>query len=228
MKNGITPGMKLADLVDLDHNLLSVMSRMGVGLGFGEHTIEEACRLHGVNTDSFLLVCDIYHYDAGKLPAELMSRADVGDIVRYLRNSHRDYTNVSLKNLSSSLSVLMESYDDKTRRMIGRFFGDYEREVQNHFAYEEFTVIPYVESVIAGMPEGGYSIGQFRENHSNIDEKLGDLKNLVMKYLPEMSDQDLRYDVLHQIYHLEKDLAKHTSVEEDVLIPLVKKLESGE
>lgn len=225
MRKGITAGMKLADLIDLDHNLLSVLSRMGVGLGFGEHTIDEACRLHGVNTWSFILVCDIYHFGDVRPSADGMALADVRDIVRYLHNSHVDYTTTSLKNLSRSLSAMMDSFDDKTRSTIERFFGEYEREVQNHFEYEERTVIPYVESVLAGSPEGGYSMETFRQNHSNIDEKLGDLKNLVMKYLPDTGDQSLRYDVLHQIYHLENDLAKHTSVEENVLIPMVKRLE---
>lgn len=219
--------MKLADLIDLDHNLLAVLSRMGVSLGFGEHSIDEACRLHGVNTASFLLVCHAYHDGGGRPSADLMADADVEDILKYLHNSHVDYTTGALRELSDSLMTMMESYDDKTRKTIGRFFGDYVREVRNHFDYEEQTVIPYVESVMAGAPNGGYSMETFRENHGNIDEKLCDLKNLVMKYLPETGEQGARYDVLHQIYHLETDLARHTSVEEDILIPMVKRMEAG-
>ena len=39
----IEPSMKLADLIELNYKLLDVLSRLGIGLGFGEHTIAEAC-----------------------------------------------------------------------------------------------------------------------------------------------------------------------------------------
>ena len=45
----ITPSMKLADLIELNYRLLDVMSRLGVGLGFGEHTIADACRNCGIS-----------------------------------------------------------------------------------------------------------------------------------------------------------------------------------
>ena len=77
--------------------------------------------------------------------------------------------------------------------------------------------------------EGGwqevYSIEQFEENHSNIDETLNDLKNIVMKYLPDTCDTVLRNEVLYRIFRLEEDLLKHTLVEDNILIPLVNKLE---
>ena len=73
--------------------------------------------------------------------------------------------------------------------------------------------------------QAGYSIGQFEKNHSNIDEKLNDLKNIVMKYLPDICDPVLRNDVLYHIFCLEDDLRHHTLIEDNVLVPLVGILE---
>ena len=74
------------------------------------------------------------------------------------------------------------------RDVIMRFFDGYRKEVENHFAYEEDIVFPYVRSVAGGQRIEGYSMETFEENHNNIDEKLNDLRNIVMKYLPPVCD----------------------------------------
>ena len=47
-----------------------------------------------------------------------------------------------------------------------------------------------------------------------------------MKYLPDTCDTVLRNDVLYRIYRLDEDLAKHTIIEDRVLIPIVNKMEA--
>lgn len=221
----INPNMKLADLIDINHNLLAVLSRLDVSLGFGEHTIEQACKLHNVNTEAFLLICNVYTFEDYVPAQSLLDSADVRDIMKYLHNSHVDYTTCSLRQLESLTSKMLEGCPDAQKRMMEKFVDDYQREVRNHFDYEENVVLPYVDDLLRGDGRTGYSIETFEENHGNIEEKLCDLKNLVMKYLPQSCDQALRYDVLHQIYHLEKDLARHTLIENNVLIPMVARME---
>ena len=46
-----------------------------------------------------------------------------------------------------------------------------------------------------------------------------------MKYLPDTCDTVLRNEVLYRIYRLEEDLTKHTLIEDNVLIPVVNKME---
>lgn len=111
------------------------------------------------------------------------------------------------------------------QKIVGRFFGDYKAQVQKHFSYEEKVVFPYVRSLVAGENSQGYSIEKFEENHSNIDETLNDLKNIVMKYIPDTCDMVLRYEVLYGIFRLEEDLKKHTVIEDCVLIPMVNRME---
>jgi regulator of cell morphogenesis and NO signaling len=222
----ISPNMKLADLIDINHNLLAVLSRLEVSLGFGEHTIDEACKLHGVNTEAFLLICNVYNFE-GYVPSQaLLDRADVRDIMKYLHNSHLDYTNTSLRDLESLITKMLVNCPEAQKKLVEKFFNGYQAEVKNHFDYEENTVLPYVKALLEGNRQEGYSIETFEENHGNIEEKLCDLKNIVMKYLPESCDQVLRYEVLHQIYHLEKDLTRHTLIEDNVLIPIVARMEA--
>ena len=70
--------MKVADLVDVNFKLLNVLSRLDISLGFGENTIREMCRKHGIDLNSFLLICSMYTYDNYIPSADLLAGADPG------------------------------------------------------------------------------------------------------------------------------------------------------
>ena len=54
-----------------------------------------------------------------------------------------------------------------------------------------------------------------------MEEKLEDLKNLLLKYMPpECGQQDIARS-LSLIYTLQEDLAKHILVEDGILVPIV-------
>ena len=49
-----------------------------------------------------------------------------------------------------------------------------------------------------------------------------------MKYLPQECDDRQVSEVLFKLYLLEMDLEKHTSIEDDILVPMVNRLEEHE
>ena len=46
--------MKLADVIHHDYNLIPVISRFGIMLGFGDSSIENICNEKQINIDFFL------------------------------------------------------------------------------------------------------------------------------------------------------------------------------
>lgn len=220
--------MKLADMIESNYKLLNVLSRFGISLGFGENTIEHVCNKRKIDTNAFLLICNTYSCP-GYIPSgELLDNADLQDITLYLHNSHLSYMESGIAKLERYTYDLMESCDSTLQKIIRRFLSDYRKEVKNHFDYEEQIVFPYVTSISEHHAQSGYSIEQFKKNHGNIEEKLGDLKNIVMKYLPESCDTVLRNRVLYHIFLLKEDLDNHTLVENNILIPIVNKREMYE
>ena len=220
--------MKLADLIDIDFNLLGVFSRMGLRFGFGDETVEEACRKNSVDTNTFLVICGVYSIDGYMPSKETLGKVDVKDIVKYLHQSHSYYMDVTMKTLADSIERMMEPCGEKQKAIIWKFFSDYKEELSKHFQYEEEVVFPYVESVLEHKEKEGFTINQYEENHSNVDEKLGDLKNIVMKYLPQECDSQQINNVLMNLYSFEKDLEKHTIIEDGILVPVVNRLEYHE
>ena len=215
----------MADLVEINYRLLTVLSRFGMHPGFGEKTVAQVCGEAGVDTGAFILICNIYSYPGYMPTDEALKAADPLCVMKYLHNSHMYYMDREMEHLRSSLARLLEPVDAAQRKVVEKFFADYKAEVKNHFDYEEDVVFPYVNALLEGASRNGYSIGQFEENHSNIDEKLNDLKNIVMKYLPDVCDPVLRNEVLYHIFYLEDDLHHHTLIEDNVLVPMVDLLE---
>ena len=221
----LTPGMKMADLMNRDLSLAGVLSRVGLSFGFGDETVSEACRQGGVDTDTFLLLCSAYLSDSFKPSKEQLARVDLGSVVKYLRLSHTYYKDAAMKTLSGDLDSLLEPCSDSQKRIISKFLADYQEELSKHFEYEENVVFPYVDAVLEGNATDDFSIGQYEEEHSNVQEKLEDLKKLIMTYLPEQCEQQKIQRVLFDIFMLETDLAKHTTIENEILIPAVGNLE---
>ena len=111
--------------------------------------------------------------------------------------------------------------------MLQRFFDVYKDEVINHFDYEENVVFPYIQNLPKHKNDKSYSIDQFEKNHSNIEDKLSDLINILIKYIPENVAQQERIDALADIFILVADLNKHTLIENKILIPYVVKIEQN-
>ena len=73
--------------------------------------------------------------------------------------------------------------------------------------------------------EINYSVTEYREHHNDIEEKLTDLNNLLIKYIPQQNDQQIRRQLLLSLFELEYDLNIHSRIEETILIPMVEKME---
>jgi regulator of cell morphogenesis and NO signaling len=214
----LSPAMKMADLMDLRPSLPGVLARMGIPFGFGEQTVDEVCRKQDVDPETFLLICSVYAVDGYAPTKERLRKADLRDVLKYLRLSHTYYMDVALNELADALKTLTEPCGEKHKRIIRQFFSEYKDELTKHFEYEEKAVFPYAEAI---LHHGRLTDDDYEENHSHMEEKLADLKSLLMKYLPpECGQQDI-CRALSCIYSLQEDVARHIRVEDGVLVPIV-------
>ena len=132
----LTPAMKMADLLDLRPSLPGVLARMGIPFGFGEQTVEEVCRRQDVDPETFLLICNVYAVD-GFIPSkDRLRKANLRDVLKYLRISHTYYMDVALKELADALTTLTEPCGEKHKRIIRQFFFEYKEELTKHFEYK--------------------------------------------------------------------------------------------
>jgi len=217
--------MKLADMLLANYKLLLVLNRFDIHLGFGEKSIEEVCNKRGIPTSLFLLVCNVYSFSDYLPPKDKLQSFNAKDLIQYLHSSHAYYKEKSIPEINKKLTAIVTRINSKAALMLQRFYDDYQTEVLNHFNYEETVAFPYVDSLLNGNICKEYSISKFEENHSNIEEKLNDLKNIIIKYLPDADSPEELNDLLINLFELEDDLEKHTLIEDKILIPIVSQLE---
>lgn len=80
------------------------------------------------------------------MPSESeLERGNIKDIIGYLHRSHLYYTE-GFRDRRLPFDRLVESFDERQKKVVLKFFNDYRDELDKHFAYEEEVVFPYVES----------------------------------------------------------------------------------
>ncbi len=223
---------KVASIVHHSHFLLPVLNRFGIRLGVKDKTIQEVCDEKAINLHFVLAILNAYHNNE-YFPKDELLNIDVKTIVAYLHKTHDYYVNYVLNNIDGMLHRLLTSAGDRDKELqiIHTFYHKYKDELINHINDEEQNVFPYVlqlEEAVNNKLDidfGDNSITEFEKEHSNVDEKLNDLKNLIIKYVEPVYDDNACNEFLSAIFQFEKDLLDHSRIEDLILVPIVLNLE---
>ena len=229
--------MKLADVIHHDYNLIPVISRFGIMLGVGDGSIENICNEKNINIDFFLTILNSFH-DPQYLDKNYLQSFSAILLIDYLQKTHNYYLENKIPEIEGLIKEMQsESEIDKVSYdLLQKFFEGYKNELVKHIEREENRVYPYVidlenavlnndisPSILSQIKE--YSITSYEAEHENVEEKLMDLKNIIIKYLPCSKYQQSRYRLLKELTVLEKDLNDHARIEDLILVPKVEILE---
>jgi regulator of cell morphogenesis and NO signaling len=217
---------KMSDLINENHSLLLVISRFGVSLGFGNHTVKEVCESNGIDCKTFLVVVNFLSEANFEVDYDFED-VSVVSIIEYLKNAHIYFLDFKLPIIRKKLieAVNNQSESIPYESIFLRFFDEYVSEVGKHMEYENKVVFPYALKVLSGKNDSRYSITVFQDRHNEIDSKLVELKNILVKYFPAKVSNYLLTEVLFDILSCEIDLATHNQVEDYLFIPTVEALE---
>jgi len=209
-------------LVNDNYRVLLVMSRFGIGLGFGDSNIGEVCLKSGVDVKTFLAVVNLLmdENSAEHLEADI----SIESVLTYLHNSHEYFLGFRLPEIRNKLVQVIGRNDNLSKAIVS-YFDEYIGEVHKHMEYEEKVVFPYVRKLIDGKKAIGYHIDVFEKRHNQVEARLTEFKDILIRFYPSRSTNELN-SVLFDIFNCEKDLASHNEVEDRILVPTVAKLES--
>jgi len=223
-----TKDHKVIYLIRSNYNLLPVINRFGIMLGFKDKSIEELCEEKKINTEFFLAIVNTYHNEEYFPEDQFLSFSPVL-IVQYLKKTHQYYIKYVLPKIETLLEQLVSGCESNCKEldMIDAFYKKYKKELLLHIKEEEENVFPYVLNLIenkhSALPK--YTIHSFEKEHSNVDIKLNDLKNLIIKYLEPVYDENICNEFLISLLRFEKDIKDHARIEDKILIPQVNTIE---
>lgn len=215
----------MSELIDADYHLLLLLNRLNISLGFGEKSVEAVCKENDFDTDCFLFLANYQSNKCITNIQEVFRTLPLAPFLRYLKNSHSYFLERRLPNIRRKLELVFPETDKALQTVVLDFFDNYTKEVLEHMRYEDDVVFPYVYSLIDKDANKQYSINIFEERHNDIEGKINDLKQILLKYVPGTTDQMLMVNVLTELYMSEEELEAHTFIEDNLVIPRVKEIE---
>lgn len=214
---------KMISLIRDNYNLLQSLGSFGISLGFGDKTVKQVCDDQNVDTNTFLAVVNFTIN--GYREMDDVSRLSVPTLLQYLKASHDYFLGFQLPFIRKKLVDALDE-NDNLARLILKLYDEYSRSVTLHMKYEEKTVFPYVESLLAGKPMANYAIDMYSKHHGQESFKLRELKSIIIKYFPgDCLRNNQLSATLYDIYNNEEWLALHAEVEDNIFIPAIKYLE---
>ena len=190
--NKLVREMTLFELVDAHPSLISLISRLNIRLPFGDMSIEEMCRRDGHDVELFMMLCNM-HIDPTYRPSHSALRATMlGDVVGYLRASHRYYAQYMLPHVARHLNDILAHCDKLSERALNTFFTDYTSYVMSHFEEEERNIFVVIDRADR---ESLYDLTELERPHSDIDDRTNDIASLIFKTLPEGVPTPLRCSI---------------------------------
>lgn len=211
----------IIDIINDDYTILPLLSRFSIPLGLGNETLNDVCRRNDIDVKALLLVLN--YIRTGIIDSSYISVVSPLEVVRFLKNSHDYFINYKFGHIRKNLIAALDLETNPTNNLILKFFDSFVKKVEDHFRYEENTVFPYVESLVDGK-KSAYTIEIFERHHEEVVDALAELKNIILRYY-RTTAPNLMYDVLVDIYNCEEDLASHSDIENNLLIPMVYDLE---
>lgn len=224
---------RMGDIICDDYRILQVISRFGLTLGFGDHTVSETCAAAGVDAPTFLAVVNFIRAN-GRVSnlSALVEAVSLSSLMDYLHRSHDYFVKFRLPGIRRKLIEAIDcSVKNQIAFLILKFYDEFAAEVGRHMEYEDKYIHTYVNDLMKGMrtyPEVNIRklSHQHHDNHLQIEKSLSELKSIIIKYYPGDSRAQLLNDVLMDLFMTEEDLFSHCHLEDTLFLEAVAELET--
>jgi len=228
----------MADVIHKDYRLIPIIGRFGIDYGFSNKSVNEVCGEYKINVWFFLEIINSYH-NKEYFPQEELKNFNTSLIVDYLSNTHAYYLNVKVPEIEGYIAQIKNevSIDNlKNIELLSDFFSEYNLELINHLDREDTIIFPYITWLEDTLKQRNFTAGivkkvkeesieQYARHHENMEMKLSDLKNLIIRHLPPIICKEICQKLLIELFRLEADLEDHSRIEDKVLVPKVSLLE---
>lgn len=218
-----SPDDRMSKLIADNYQLIQVMTRFGISMGFGDKSVCEVCDENGVDCATFLSVVN-FIID-GYSHADSSLRISATALTQYLRQSHAYFLDYCLPSIRRKLLDGIEMRTTDVSFLIIKFFDDYVAKIRRHMTEEEATVFVYVDRLAADAAKSDRILSTYSEHHEEVASQLRELKEIIIKYCPQNADVNLLNAALYEIYRCEDELESHCRIEDELLMPAIKKLE---
>ncbi len=222
----ITESMKMSDIIGQNILLIPVLNRFGIKPGVGEKTLKTLCSQNGIELKTFLAILNTYNsQEYFPKPEEV----EINLLVNFLKQTHTYYLKYTLPRIENLLAELStECPGNKPLAMIESYYFEYKKQLTIHIDYEETELFPLIVKILnkqINIPEkSNYYSDKIQHEHLNVEDKLSDLKTILIKFLPLEVNENSANELLFELSRFEQELLDHARFEDKILIPKLIKL----
>ncbi len=209
---------KMSDLVSNNHTMFIILNRFGINMGFNDKTIAEVCSDYDVNVDTLLAISNLLTTEGGENSIDI-SKLSLPTLTQYLSKSHSYYLDYRLPEIRERLCRAMPSNDPLAMAVIN-YYDEYIGDVRRHMNHEE-VIFKYVDDLLSGCVDYKFDIAQFADHHKDREMKLTELKNIIIKYYPTATTNELS-SVIVEIFDCESLVSAHCDIEDNLLMPAIR------
>lgn len=227
MINRDTP---LADVVLAEPSVLPVLNRLGISLGLGDTTVEQAASALTLDPQFLVTILNTYT-DVDYFPERAFSAFSLEQMVGYLNKTYVYYTRFLLPNIDRHFSLLMATVDAEQSNLnvIKAFYEQVKEELLHRIAAdvnEWFpSVLKHAKQASPLEPETPLPAADDDDSES-LENKIDDLKSMLVIHLKGDHDSNLAYAVLVAINNLQHDYRKNNRLRNRILRPFDNLLKS--
>lgn len=211
----IKPSSQLNEIIAREPSVIQVMNRFGIFLGIGDSTIEAICADKKLDTDFFVTILNTFTNE-DYFPEKHLRSINPLVIVDYLRLTDGSYLQFQLPNIERHFaSLLQHSGTANNLRLMKTFFNEVKNDVT---AFINNDIDSWFDNIdnwsVANRDDRAHDDGKA------IEEKISDLRNMMIMHLQGEYDPNLCYAVIVAIIAFEKDFRQNNRIRNRIPLPL--------
>ncbi len=226
--------MTLAEVVDAHPQLAREFERRSLDYCCGGgRTLAEACARQGL--DPVATVAELADAAKGSVPAEWATMtADA--LVDHLEATHHRYLWAEMPRVTALLDKIVSVHGSRHPELleIAACFAQARADLEPHMLKEERMLFPMIRELVASSTSPSFHCGSLRNpisvmltEHDAVGDLLARLRQLTGRYQPPADGCASYTACFEALAELEADTHLHIHKENNVLFPMVVRIESG-
>lgn len=215
-----------------DHRAAAVFEKYAIDFCCnGGKSLDEACRLKGLDPETILLDLEGLRNDTGT-EAFRPTEWDLDALADFIVNTHHRYVRRALSVLVPHVEKVLSVHGTNHSELTGiaEHVHALESELTSHMQKEEMVLFPFIKAMVAAKngqtpydrpPFGSirFPIAQMEAEHSSAGDSLSYLREATQGYTPP-ADACTTFDVTYrELAEFERDLHQHIHLENNILFP---------
>lgn len=221
----ISPKTSLAQLAEIDEQAVLYLRRFGIAIDTCTKMDEINSRL-GFQAGFIEMLLNRFCMLAPANPAVFRNQY-LPDLLRYLKDSHRFYSEVAFPHINRSLESIIITDDPSVPAafICQTFIQLYSKKLKNHFRDEEGVLFPLAERFIqnGNILDGSEHerlevIKNMQSQHQSLNSDLQKIHEVMLHYRAAERHYSPLHAVLHYMSALQRDIQMHEFLEDEVLM----------